>query len=141
MVDVLAYLYTAATIGVFAWLDDPQLLSKFRHGVQYSIFIWILCFVVKLLELDELRVVEAFLDVEGERQVSMVFFSNGLVVDLHVVIDCFLVAQVVIIFHLAVFVAIVSGHVLLFLFFLLFTFLARSADDAAIFGGTAVRRC
>jgi len=53
--------------------------------------------------------------VEGEWQCLKVFFSNGFVVDPHVVVDGFFVAEVVVVLHLAVEDGGMRGVVLFFL--------------------------
>lgn len=96
--------------------------------------------MVKLLEFEELGIVEAFLDVERERQVMMILFANGLVVHLHVVEDGLLVAEMVVVLHLGVDEQAVRGWVLLLLLWLL-AFLASSPEGAAVFRCAAVGSC
>lgn len=102
MVDVATDLDTAASIGVLTWLDDPEGLSEFRGLVKDCRFVWVLCVVVELFELQELRIVEPLFDMVSEWQIVVILLADGLVVDLHVVEDCLFVAQVIVVLHLAV---------------------------------------
>lgn len=102
VVDVATDLDTAASIGVLTWLDDPEGLSEFRGLVKDCRFVWVLCVVVELFELQELRIVEPLFDMVSEWQIVVILLADGLVVDLHVVEDCLFVAQVIVVLHLAV---------------------------------------
>ena len=102
MIEVLAHLNATASIRILAWLDDPEVLSKLGHSVQYCLFAWILSIMEELLEFEELRIVEALLDVVCERQILVILLAYCLVVHLHIVVYCLFVAQVVIIFHFAI---------------------------------------
>ena len=60
----------------------------------------------------------------SERQALPVVSAYSLVIDFHVVIDGFLIAQVVVVLHLGVHDAAVGSVILLLLFFLLLPLLA-----------------
>ena len=91
-----------------------------------------------MLKLEELRIVETLLDVVCQRQVLVILLAYCLIVYLHVVVYSLFVAQVVIIFHFAILYKVMRGHVLLFLFFLVFGFLS-STDNFAVFCCAVVR--
>ena len=74
--------------------------------------------MVQLLELVELGVVKAFLNVERKRYLFEIVPTDGLVVHLHVVEDGLLVREVVVVLHLGVVEGAVVRHVLLLLLFL-----------------------
>lgn len=141
MIDVSADLDAAPTIRVLARLDDPKGLTELGELVQDGWLVRILSIMVQLLKLEELWIVEALLDVERERQVMMILFAYGLVVDLHVVEYGLLVAQVVVVLHLAVVEQAVRGWVLLLVVVFLLAFLASAAEDSAVLGSTAVGSC
>jgi hypothetical protein len=141
VVDVSADLDAAPTIRVLARLDDPKGLAELGELLQDSRLVRILCVVVQLLELEELWIVEALLDVERERQVMMILFAYGLVVHLHVVEYGLLVAQVVVVLHLAVVEQAVRSWVLLFVIIFFLAFLASASEDSAVLGGAAVGSC
>jgi len=138
VVDVAAHLDAAPTIRVLSWLHDPEVLAELGKLIQESYTALVLCLVVELLKLEELWVVEALLDVESERQEVVILFADGLVVHLHVVVDGLLVAQVVVVLHLAVVEQAMGRRVLLLLFVLVLALLAGSPEDAAVLGRTAV---
>ena len=50
----------------------------------------------------ELGIVESFFDVECQRQILVILLSNGFVVDLHVVVDGFLITEVIVVLHFTV---------------------------------------
>lgn len=139
MIEILAYLNATASIRILAWFDDPEALSQLGRAVQYWDWLSILSIMEDLLELEELRIVEALLDVECERQMAVILESYCLVVHLHIVVYCLFVAQVVIIFHFAIRYRAMRGHILLLLLLLLFGFLSSTNDFAGL-GRTIVRR-
>ena len=102
MIEVLAHLNATASIRILAWFDDPEALSQLGRGVQQRLLDAVLSIMEELLEFEELRIVEALLDVECERQMAVILVSYCLVVHLHIVVYCLFVAQVVIIFHFAI---------------------------------------
>ena len=102
VIEILAYLNATASIRILAWFDDPEALSQLGRGVQCRLLAWICRIMEELLEFEELRIVEALLDVVRERQMAVILVSYCLVVHLHIVVYCLFVAQVVIIFHFAI---------------------------------------
>lgn len=140
VVEVTAHLDAAAAVGVFAWLDDPERLAKFRELVQNCALVGILRIVVELLEFQELRVVQSFLNVVSQRQIVMVLFTYGLVVHLHVVEDGFFVAQVIVIFHFTVVKQVVRGRIFLLFVFFVLSLLGTTAEYSTIFCSAAVSR-
>lgn len=102
VIELFAHLYATTSIRVLTWFDYPQVLAELWHLVKNGVFVWILSIVEQLLELQEGWVVETFLDVERERQMTVILFPYCLTVDLHVVVYGLLVAQVIIVLHLCV---------------------------------------
>ena len=141
VVDVPADLDATASVGVLTWLHDPEGLSELGQLVEHGGLIGVGCIVIELLKLQKLGVVKAFLDVESQRKEVMVLFANCFVVDLHVVKDGFLVAQMVVVLHFAVQQQVVRSVVFLLLFILVVPLLGCPAEDPAVFGSTAVGSC
>jgi hypothetical protein len=75
LVQVLAHLNTEPSVCVLSWLHYPQSLAEFGHFIKYGSFIWILTFMVELLEFEELRIIESFLDMEGQGKVLEVVLA------------------------------------------------------------------
>ena len=98
MVDLLAALDTAAPVCVLARFDDPHVPAELGKAIKDRRLGWILTVVEQLLKLEELGVVESFLDVECQGHVVVVLLADGFVVDLHVVINGFFVAEVEVVF-------------------------------------------
>ena len=102
MVEIFADLDTAATIGVLSWLHDPQTFAKLRNLIQNCLFLRILSVHEKLLKFMKLWIVETLFDMESERQKFVIVLADGFVVYLHIVIDGLLVAQMIVVLHLAI---------------------------------------
>lgn len=91
VIKLFAHVDAAAAVRVLARLNDPDLLAELGVVVEDGLLALVRV-VIELLKLKELRVVEAFFDVEGQRQVLVVLLADGFVVHPHVVVDGFLVA-------------------------------------------------
>jgi hypothetical protein len=115
-------LNTTPPVGVFSRLNDPELLSKLGQLIEHCRFARVSGIIVELFKLEELRVIQSLLDVEGERQAVEVVSSNSFVVDLHVVIDGFLVAQVIVVLHLSIHYAPMRSMIFFFFIFVLLSF-------------------
>lgn len=103
VLEVATHLDTATTVRVLTRLDNPQRLAELGHLIEDSFLGRISHVVEQLLELGELGVArESFLDVEREWHAFVIVQSERLVVHLHVVEDGLLVAQMVVVLHLAV---------------------------------------
>ena len=74
---------------------------------------------------------------ESKGQALMVIHSYCLVIHLHVIEDGFFVAQMIVVFHLAIGEQVVRGNVLLLLVILIIIFLPTT-DDPTILGGAAI---
>lgn len=98
LLELPAHLYPAPPVGVLAWLDDPDGLAQLVEVAVGPIVVAL----EDLLELEELLVVGALLDVEGEGQDPPPVLADGLVVDLHVVVDGLLVGEVEVVLHVGV---------------------------------------
>ena len=66
MIKLFANLNTTSSVGVLTRLNDPKVLAKLGIGVKNGLFV-LICIAVKLLEFEELRVIEPFFNVEGDR--------------------------------------------------------------------------
>lgn len=141
MVDVSAHLDPAPSIRILTRLHYPEGLSELGKLVQDCRLVRVCRVVIQLLELEELWVVETFFDVESQRQIVMVLLANCLVVHLHIIIDGLLVAQVVIVLHLAIQQQVVRRVILLLLLVLVVCLLASATEDPAVLCGTAVSSC
>ena len=97
--------------------------------------------MVELFEFQELRIVQPFLDMIGQRQIMVVLFADCFIVNLHVVEDCLFVAQVIVVFHLTVIQQAVRRWILLFLILFILSFLGSASKDSTVLGCTAMRRC
>lgn len=115
---VLSNLDSIASVGVFAWLDDPNVL--FRSSIQSLILnsrsskcllvclsclllLHLLFFLhVILLESGEFRVFKSLFDMEGVWNSCKHILSHCFVVDSHVKEHSLLVTQVVVVFKLVV---------------------------------------
>ena len=117
VVELFTHGDTASSVGILSWLHYPKVLSKLRIILKHSFFASD-CIIVELLKLLELWIVEALLDVEGERHLLVVLTAYSFIVDLHVVEESLLVTQVVVVLHFAVGKQLVRCVVLLLLFFL-----------------------
>lgn len=87
--EVLGYLDALATVGIFAWLDDPDVLLVD------------VCLVVSL-EFEKLGVIEAFFDVERHRQSIEGVLANSFVVVAHVDPESLLIRKVVVVLNLVI---------------------------------------
>ena len=88
MIEVAADLDTATAICVFARLDDPERVAVLGELLQHLV---VLRVVVGLHEFEELAIRLTLLDMKGERERVEGILAERLVVDLHVVVDGFLV--------------------------------------------------
>ena len=142
VVEVFAHLNATAPVGIFSWLDNPKALSKLREPIENGLLRGILGISEQLLELYELRVIESLFNVESNGKLLVVLLTSRLVIYLHVVINSFLVAQVVVILHLAVLQKTV-GSVILFFFFVIILVISLLLGEAAgvALVGTVSSRC
>ena len=62
----------------------------------------------------------------------MILFTNSFVVDLHVVVDSFLVTEVIVVLHFAVLKQIVRSYIFFLLLFLFLAFLASAYNLAVL---------
>ena len=98
MIEVLAHLNATASIRILAWFDDPEALSQLGRGVQQRLLDAVLSIMEELLEFEELRIVEALLDVECERQRVeniLILAAIGVIVP-HIQEQCFLVVEMLV---------------------------------------------
>ena len=89
LLDFSAHINSTASVRVLSRLYNPHRLTHLFEDLA------VLTRVVAFEEFSkfgELFVVDSFLDVEGQRQHLKPFLSNGFVVNLHVVVNCLLVA-------------------------------------------------
>lgn len=121
MVEVTAHLDAAAAVRVLARLHDPERRSVLWVLLQNVV---ILRVVENLVEFLKLTVVLAFLDVVREWQRVVGVLSAGLQVDLHVVVDGLLVAQMEVVLLVVRRDHVVTSVVLLLLFLFIVIFLA-----------------
>lgn len=89
--DFLTNSDSATPICVLAWFNYPKVLAELRVEVQDCLF-GLVGLRVKLFELKELRIVEPLFNVECDWKRGVVLHADRLIVDFHVVVDCFLVA-------------------------------------------------
>ena len=90
-----AHRNAAPSVGVLAGFHDPDALSHVWIFGQVGMLHRI---VVGFFEFAELSVSHAVFDVEGDGQVVEDVLMCGIVVHLHVVVDCLLVRQVEVVF-------------------------------------------
>lgn len=121
--EIFADINSTALIRVLSWFDYPKL---FAHSLVPLTIEYIRILQPKnTLEPLELFIHDSFLDMESERQFLLPLLLRALVKCFHIIVKCFLIAQVVVILQ----VVAESVFVLRFLFF----HLDRSC--LALFGG------
>jgi len=85
VLKILAYLDTTSSICVLTRLDNPQAFTEFGEIVENSFLSWILTVDEQLFKFMVLGIIKSFFDVEGEWQEVVVFLSNSLIVDFHII--------------------------------------------------------
>ena len=88
---------TTASVRVLTRLYDPKLLTLGWILLDMRMLSWV---VVRVLELAEFAVRKALLYVIGQGQEIEGFLRRSFIVNLHVVVDGFLITQVVVILHM-----------------------------------------
>ena len=89
--EVLAYCYAAATVRIFAWLDDPEVFTHGGELFKVRVLVWL---VVAFFELLEFSVSQPLLDVVSQRHHLKRVLVRCLVVNAHIVVNRFFVRQV-----------------------------------------------
>ena len=123
MIDVAAHLDASATVGVLARFYNPHAVTV--SGVLYQLGL-ILRILIHLEKLLEFPVVFTFFDMECERHVVKWIQAKRFIIDLHIVPNSLLVAQMEVIF-----LVICRDHMMasMVLFLLVLFILVLAADS------------
>lgn len=84
MIEIAADLYSTSSVCVLSWLHNPERVAILGILLQHFI---VLRIVVDFLKLQEFSISLTLFNVISQRQCIKWILSNGLVVDLHIVVD------------------------------------------------------
>lgn len=127
---------STSAISVFAWFDNPQLLSHAREASQVGV---VLGRVEGVFKASEFPVCQALFNMVGQRQYVEGVLVERLVVALHVVENGLFVAQVEVVFLVIRCGQPVRSHVLLLGLAFVFAFAPETAASSVAEAGAKRR--
>jgi hypothetical protein len=94
--EVSAYIDATSSVGVLTRLHYPNRLAHLLEDVSV-----LACFVPLeyFSELSKLFIIDSFLNMECQRKHVIPLLPYSLIVYFHIIVDCFLIAQVKIVLH------------------------------------------